>query len=102
MISTDEILILCLMLVSGFVLGVLYFLGLWLTLKDLPSTKRWGLKVFVSFIIRVSLLAAAFFYLMGQDWERMVALIMGFWFARMVMIRRLRVNSPNKSHTEST
>lgn len=85
------------MILCGFALGVLYFLGLWLTLRDLPAKKHLRFKIVLSFFVRAGLLAAAFFYLMGHNWQRMVALIMGFWLARLVMIRRVKTNFPKTS-----
>lgn len=89
------------MVLSGFALGVLYFLGLWLTLRDLPLKKRLGVKLVLSFFVRAALLAAAFYYLMGHDWRRMVALVAGFWLARLMMIRRVKTNL-QKSGMEPT
>ena len=80
---------LLLALTAGLLLGFLYFRGLWLTVKKLPDTDRPFLTAIGSFALRAAVVLAGFYVVMGDEWERLVAALLGFILAREFLVRRL-------------
>jgi len=95
-------LILTAMPFAGFILGLAYFKGLWATLNRLPEATGFGGRILASFMIRLGLLVLAFYLLMANDWKRLVALTIGFWIARLVMIRRYGRHTPVENCGQSS
>ncbi len=76
--------------VAGAIIGVLYFGGLWLTLNKLTETRRWGLWLGISFLLRTTIAAASFWFLGAGDWRRIVALATGFTIVRFLSVKQIR------------
>jgi F1F0 ATPase subunit 2 len=81
-------------LLIGIGLGLLYFGGLWLTVRQLPSTNNPVLLTLVSFFGRVSLCLVGFSWLMAKTGDYaplplVVSLIAFFWI-RNTLIERLK------------
>lgn len=71
---------------GGIALGALYFGGLWLTVQRLRVVRRPGTLLLVSFVVRTVLVLAGFYLVMGGQWERLVACVVGFVIARFVSV----------------
>lgn len=76
-------------LATGFLLGLFYFSGLWLTVRRVPMTKRPASLLLGSFLIRTAVVVLGFYLAMNGSWERAAFCMVGFLFARSLMIRRL-------------
>jgi F1F0 ATPase subunit 2 len=76
-------------MVAGVGLGLFYFGGLWWTTQRLPVSHSPGLLVLVSFAGRTAITLCAFYFVMGGQWQRLVACLAGFILARVVLTRRL-------------
>ncbi|REJ68759.1 MAG: ATP synthase subunit I [Planctomycetota bacterium] len=74
---------------SGCVLGVLYFGGLWLTVRRATIARQPGLLLFLSFLVRTAVTLFGFYLVMDGRWERLIACLIGFVVARALLIRRL-------------
>lgn len=75
---------------AGMALGLFYFGGLWLTVRQLSRQRR-PLPLFLgSFLGRTVLVVAGFYFVMGGRWERMLACLAGFIMARLLLTSRLR------------
>ncbi|MCX7193829.1 MAG: ATP synthase subunit I [Proteobacteria bacterium] len=83
----SEILLLVAVLFAGIVLGALFFGGLWWTIqKGLASTNP--ARCFMgSLLLRISITLAGFYFVMANDWKRLLACLTGFVIARLVMTR---------------
>jgi F1F0 ATPase subunit 2 len=75
-------------LIAGFILGVGFFYTLWLTVQRIPTATNPGLLMFGSYLVRTIIIVGAFYFVMDGQWPRMVALIIGFILARLVVVRR--------------
>ncbi len=75
---------------AGGVLGLLYFGGLWLTLRRIHRVRQPGLLLFASLVVRMAALVPAFYFVMAGQWESVVAALAGFLATRHIMIRRIR------------
>ncbi|MDX9741291.1 MAG: ATP synthase subunit I [Gammaproteobacteria bacterium] len=76
--------------IAGAGLGLIYFGGLWLTVRRLPGADRPTLLFGGSLVLRLSLTLAGFYLVMDGSWERMLACLGGFIVARQALVSRLR------------
>ncbi|MBI5559316.1 MAG: ATP synthase subunit I [Deltaproteobacteria bacterium] len=88
--ANERIILLAGMLLIGFAVGLVYFQGLWLTLNKSLGKNHFGGKLLVSFVLRMGLVMTVFYIFMRDDWQRLIAMTIGFLIARQVMIRRMR------------
>ena len=72
-------------------MGLLYFGGLWWTVRRVSETDRPKLLLVGSFLVRTLLVLAGFYGLiqgMGTQWEALALSLLGFLAARFVLVRR--------------
>ena len=86
--------VLALACAAGIGLGVLYFGGLWLTVRRLPAARHPALMSLASFLARTAVTVVGIFLVMGDRWERAAACLAGLLVARMILVRRLRPACP--------
>ncbi|MBF0549505.1 MAG: ATP synthase subunit I [Deltaproteobacteria bacterium] len=86
----NEPLTLVLALVTGVLLGAMFFGGLWWTVRQVVSSKRSALWCFGSLLLRMSLALAGFYFISGGHWERLLLCLLGFVVARLIVIRLTR------------
>lgn len=75
--------------IAGMAIGLLYFGGLWLTIRQLPQSRHPVLLMMSSLIVRTAITVGAFYYVMNQHWERAIACLIGFIAIRMILASRL-------------
>ena len=81
--------------IGGVCLGLFYFGSLWITVRQL-STTQWPIHLFVgSYLGRLTIAGLGFYLLIDGSWQRAIAGLFGFIFARTVSIERW---GPNRSH----
>jgi F1F0 ATPase subunit 2 len=84
-----EITPLILSLIAGGALGMIYFGGLWHTVRKLPETQKPFSAMLWSFAVRTGIVMTGFYFAMGGHWEQLVAALLGFILIREVFIRRI-------------
>jgi F1F0 ATPase subunit 2 len=89
--TMNETLSLLLAWVTGIILGLFFFGGLWWTIQKGLSSKRSALWFFVSVILRASVVLAGFYFIERGHWERLLVCLLGFVVARLVVMRLTRV-----------
>jgi len=72
--------------VGGAVLGVIFFGGLWLTVKKVVLEKAPSLWIFSSFILRISITVVGFYFIGAGNWQRLIICLLGFTVARFIVI----------------
>ncbi|MEB3322643.1 MAG: ATP synthase subunit I [Synechococcaceae cyanobacterium] len=77
-------------LLAGFGLGVLFFTGLWFTVRALPRSSHPLLLMVGSAVLRLAALLPALALLAGNSWLRLGAALLGFLLARTLLILRWR------------
>ncbi|MDQ2751842.1 MAG: ATP synthase subunit I [Bacteroidota bacterium] len=82
----NETLSIILAFVAGIPLGIIFFGGLWLTVKKTVIAKIPALWVLGSFIIRVGIVMLGFYFVSSGNWQRLVSCLLGFIVARFVVI----------------
>lgn len=83
---------------AGVLLGVIFFGGLWWTVRKGVSSQRPALWFFGSLLLRTSIVLAGFYVVSGGHWERLLACLVGFVIARLVVTRLTR---PSGDHHDS-
>lgn len=83
----NEIVSLLPSLIGGIVLGILFFGGLWLTIRKGIHSKRPTLLFFSSLIIRLTIVVFGFYYIGANSWVRILVCLAGFLIARVVITR---------------
>ena len=86
----NETLSLVLALVTGVLLGAMFFGGLWWTVQKGLSSKRSALWFLGSLLLRMSIALAGFYFVSGGHWKRLLACLLGFVMARLIVIRLTR------------
>ncbi|HZX51078.1 N-ATPase subunit AtpR [Pseudomonas sp. XK-1] len=92
--SINEIIFMALAGVAGTMLGALFFAGLWWTLRRGLASSRPALWIFTSLLLRLSLTLAGFYWVAGDDWRRLLACLLGFLLARLLVTRLTRPGQP--------
>ena len=74
-------------MVTGVLLGVMFFGGLWWTVRKGFSSKQPALWFFGSLLLRISIALAGFYFVSGGHWERLLVCLLGFVLARLIVTR---------------
>ncbi len=86
----NETLGMLLALVTGVLLGAMFFVGLWWTVQRGLSSNRSALWFLGSLLLRTSIVLAGFYFIARDNWERMLLCLLGFVMARLVVMRLTR------------
>ena len=86
----NEALSLVLALVTGILLGAIFFGGLWWTVRHGVSSKHPALWFLGSMVVRMSIVLAGFYFVGHGDWQRLAACLVGFIIARFIVMRLTR------------
>ena len=71
---------------AGLALGAFYFTALWRTVRQLPKAHSPARLMLGSFIIRMAVVMAGFYLIMGAGhWERLAAAMLGFIIVRKIL-----------------
>ena len=93
----NEILILVWAWVAGTMLGAIFFGGLWWSVRKGVSSKQPALWFLGSFLLRMSIALAGFYFVSLGHWERLIACVLGFLTARFI-VKRL-IGPPVEHHS---
>ena len=86
----NEALSLALALVTGILLGAIFFGGLWWTVQKVVSSKWSALWFLGSLLLRTSIALAGFYFIGRGHWERLLVCMFGFVMARLIVMRLTR------------
>jgi F1F0 ATPase subunit 2 len=86
-----EALGLVLALVTGLLLGAVFFGGLWWTVSRMASSKRPVLLLFGSLLLRTCVALGGFYLIERGHWERLLVCLLGFVIARILVTLLTRV-----------
>jgi F1F0 ATPase subunit 2 len=76
---------LILALLTGVLLGLIFFGGLWWTVKKGVSSSHPALWFFSSFMLRTGIVVVGFYLIGRGHWERMIVCFLGFIIARGIV-----------------
>ncbi len=86
-----EVWSLVLALVTGVLLGAVFFGGLWWTVSRMASSKRPALLLLGSLLLRTSVALGGFYLIARGHWERLLVCLLGFVLARILVTLLTRV-----------
>ncbi len=72
--------------IAGIALGILFFGGLWFTVKKAVNAKIPALWIFCSFFLRISVILVGFYFIGSGNWVRLLTCLFGFIIARFIVI----------------
>ncbi len=78
-------------LIAGIMLGAIFFGVLWWTVRKGVSAKHPAFWFFGSMLLRTCIVVLGFYFILGDSWQRLLAGLLGFIVARMVVTRLTRV-----------
>lgn len=73
---------------AGAGLGLLYFFGLWETVRRLPQLRWAPLWLLLSLVLRLALLLGGLYWVGAGDWRRFVAALAGILLMRLLLTRQ--------------
>ncbi len=74
-------------LLAGVLLGIVFFGGLWLTVRIGLRSKNTGLIFTGSVIVRMAIILVGFYYIGANNWQKMLVCLGGFLITRIVITR---------------
>jgi F1F0 ATPase subunit 2 len=80
---------LALAFVAGALLGAFFFGGLWWTVQKGIESERPALWFLGSLLLRTGAILAGFYIVSQGHWSRLVACLLGFLIARVIVVKRL-------------
>ncbi len=83
----NEIMYLALAFIAGAFLGTVFFGGLWWTVRKGMTVKIPALLFAISFILRMALALAGFYWVGQGKWDRLLLCLAGFLIARFLIVR---------------
>jgi F1F0 ATPase subunit 2 len=92
-----ETIILTFASIAGAILGVIFFGGLWWTIRRGLSSRQPALWFFVSLPLRTAIVLAGFLFISRGHFRQLVACLLGFTVARFAVMRLTRP-SPEAVH----
>lgn len=81
----SNVLPLALAIVAGLFLGAMFFGGLWWTVRKGVLSARPAMWFLSSLLLRMGLALVGFYFVGRGHWERLVACLLGFVMARLVV-----------------
>ncbi|MBM3493556.1 MAG: ATP synthase subunit I [Armatimonadetes bacterium] len=82
---------------AGGALGAIFYGGLWWTVQRALTSGQPALWLLGSFLLRMSIALAGFYYVSGRRWERLLLCLLGFVVARVVVTWLTRPAGENRT-----
>jgi F1F0 ATPase subunit 2 len=83
----------------GMSLGIFYFGGLWLTVRLVPQVANPKQLLFISFILRISVVLAGLWLVLRLHSLHFLATLAAFFLVRFIMLSR--ISRPNQKVTHA-
>lgn len=78
---------------AGAGLGVIFYGGLWLTIRKGVSVTTPGLWFLLSMLLRMGIVLAGFYFVAAGRWQQLLLCLSGFIVARLMVMRFTRIVS---------
>jgi F1F0 ATPase subunit 2 len=76
---------------AGMLLGMLFFGGLWWTVRKTLSSPLAAFWFSGSFLVRTAIVLLGFYFVAQGDWRRITGCVAGFLGARLFVVRLTRL-----------
>ena len=94
MTMMNEILNTAMTLIAGLALGIIFFGGLWLTVRKMIHSKKPALWLLSSFIFRVGITLVGFYFVGAGNMQKILICLVGFIAARFVVLHFTKNKEP--------
>jgi F1F0 ATPase subunit 2 len=84
---------------AGGMMGVFFFAGLWWTVQNGVVSENPALWFLTSLLLRTGVILAGFYFVSQGHWSRLVACLVGFLIARVIVVKRL-THAPVEEQTQ--
>ena len=95
-----ELMIWVLVTLAGVGLGLLFFGGLWWTVRKGVASRRPALWFLGSLLLRLGLVVAGFALVGGGDWRRLLLCLLGLVIGRIAVTRLTRAGASDAPRPE--
>jgi F1F0 ATPase subunit 2 len=86
---------------AGALLGAFFFGGLWWTVQQGVTSQRPAVLFLGSLLLRTAVVLIGFYFVSQGHWSRLVACLVGFFMARVIVVRRLAMApADSRAHLE--
>jgi len=75
---------------AGILMGAFFFGVLWWTVRRGVASRHPALWFFSSLLLRTCIVLLGFYFILGDDWKRLLAGLLGFIVARLIVMRLTR------------
>jgi F1F0 ATPase subunit 2 len=89
---------LILALVAGTLLGIIFFGGLWWTVRRGVASRTPAIWFFASMLLRMGITLVGFYFVGRGHWPRLLTCLLGFVIARIVVMRLTRFPAAGPTH----
>ena len=93
----SDIPVLALAFVAGALLGAFFFGGLWWTVQKGVTSERPALWFLGSLLLRTGVILAGFYFVSQGHWSRLVACLLGFLIARVIVVKWLSTSAGGRA-----
>ena len=93
--TTNEILRLTLAFLAGIGIGIIFFGGLWWTVRRGIASPLPALWFSASLLLRMGIALAGIYFVSGGDWRRLAACLVGFVVTRLAVVWLTRTKANN-------
>ena len=77
---------------AGILLGILFFGGLWLTVKKMMHSKMPAIWLITSFFLRVGITLVGFYFVGSGNLQRLLICLVGFIAGRLIVLHYTKTN----------
>ncbi|MET4141700.1 ATP synthase subunit I [Pedobacter sp. UYP1] len=89
--------------ISGIILGMIFFGGLWFTIKKTLRTSSAALWILGSSLIRTVIVLTGFYFVAQGSWQRLLLAMAGFIVGRFLVMRfTSRLDQKQNTSTETS
>ena len=74
---------------AGLFFGLVYFGGLWLTIRRLDRFENTVVLFALSYVFRSVFVLVGFYLVMSGSWLRLLVVLIGFLIARVILVRMI-------------
>lgn len=76
-------------LAAGIILSIIYFVGLWYTVKNIGKMRRPHVVIAASFLARISIVLLGFYFVLLFNWSYLLLAFLAFIVTRQIIINKI-------------
>lgn len=97
----NELLLLMPAFVTGMLLGIIFFAGLWWTVQKGLASAHPAWWFLGSLLLRTAITVGGFYFISAGDWQKLLACLAGFLIMRFIITHFSHPTTPSAQNTES-